>query len=86
VEALPATIRQLNETAQPAVLNDLPLLIIAAHSGPSAPSRLLEGLQSISQLSRRGRIVSVAGSHFVHFENPEVVVRSIEEAIGEPND
>lgn len=85
VDALAGTVKLVNELSNPGSFQDLPLLIISAHKGRPHPPSLAEGLQNLSRLSSRGRIVSVESSHFVHFDEPEFVAKYIEEIIGIPH-
>lgn len=62
---------------------DLPLLVIAARSKSAPSPRLAEALEELSRLSSRGRVVFIPGSHFLHFDSPEVLVKYIEEACKE---
>lgn len=80
VGALPATITRVNELSTPGALQDIPFFVVAAQSGTEQPARLAQALQELAKLSSRGRVISVASSHFVHFDTPETLVNYIKEA------
>lgn len=79
--ALPDIVRQMNLAARPHAWNDWPVTIIAAHRGPAPDPALSTALADLSQLSSRGKVVTVSGSHFVHFEHPETVAEAVLEII-----
>jgi hypothetical protein len=77
--ALPEIIRQMNEAARPQAWGDWPVTIVAAYRGAAPEPALLAGLEELAQLSSRGKVVTVQGSHFVHFEHPDTVADAIME-------
>jgi pimeloyl-ACP methyl ester carboxylesterase len=77
--ALPETIREVNRAATPNAWGGWPVRIIAAYAGSAPKDILVQPLDRLVQLSSRGRLITVQGSHFVHFENPEVVVEAVKE-------
>jgi pimeloyl-ACP methyl ester carboxylesterase len=86
VEALPETIRQVNESALPQAWKDWPVCILSAQRGAGPTPALTAALDRLAQLSTKGRVVSVKGTHFVHFEHPDLVVKTIEDVIQELRD
>lgn len=83
VEALPDTIHQLQQRSGPGALRDLPVLVIAARSKSAPGAGLVERLEELSRLSSRGRVVFIPGSHFLHFEAPELLANYIEDVCEE---
>jgi pimeloyl-ACP methyl ester carboxylesterase len=81
IAAIQDSIRQVNETARPNAWRDMPVTILAAYKGSALPKTLAQALQSLAQLSTKGRVVSVPGSHFLQLEQPDLVVQTIFEVI-----
>jgi pimeloyl-ACP methyl ester carboxylesterase len=77
ISAIQKSIRLVNETANPNAWRDLPVLILAAYKGEALPEPLAKALACLAQQSMNGRVVSVKGSHFLHLEQPDLVVQSI---------
>jgi hypothetical protein len=77
ISAIQESLRLVNETVKPNAWRDLPVIIVAAYKGEALPAPLANALQSLAQQSTNGRVVSVKGSHFLHFEQPDLVVHSI---------
>jgi pimeloyl-ACP methyl ester carboxylesterase len=79
VDALPESIRLVNQTVGPGAWDPWPVTIIAAYRGDSPSERQTRPLKELASLSTRGKLVAVKSSHFVHFEHPEAVIQAIEE-------
>jgi pimeloyl-ACP methyl ester carboxylesterase len=77
ISAIQESIRLVNETTKPNAWGDLPVVILAAHKGEALPEPLAKALESLARQSTNGRVVSIKGSHFLHFEQPDLVVQSI---------
>ena len=75
--ALPEIIRQMNLAAQPRAWGNWLVTIIGAYRGTAPEPALLAGLEELAGLSSRGKVVTVQGSHFVHFEHPDTVAGAI---------
>jgi pimeloyl-ACP methyl ester carboxylesterase len=76
-QALPEIIREMNLAAHAQAWRDWPVTIIAAHRGSAPPPELAGALEDLARLSLRGKVVTVAGSHAVHFEHPQLVAETI---------
>jgi pimeloyl-ACP methyl ester carboxylesterase len=83
IEALPETIQSMNQSVVPGAWRDWPAVIIAADKGKAASPEVCRRLEALAQLSTQGRIEHVAGSHFVHFEHPDVVIAAIRQVTDE---
>jgi pimeloyl-ACP methyl ester carboxylesterase len=81
IEALPETIRALNGSSDPGAWRNWPVVIISANKGNQPDPEVSRRLEALARLSTNGRIQRVEGSHFFHFEHPEVVVQAIREMI-----
>ena len=81
IAAIEESIRLVNETAKPNAWGNLPVRIVAAYKGDSLPQTLSRALDSLAQQSTNGRVVSVKGSHFLHFEQPDLVAQTILEIV-----
>ena len=69
-----------SEIAATGSLGDLPLVVLTAASQPPA---VREEHARIARLSSRGRHVVVgAGGHWIHLDQPEVVVRATRDVVG----
>lgn len=77
IEALPETIQALNNSSVPGAWRNWPVVIISANKGKQVDPEVSRRLEALAQLSTNGRIQRVEGTHFVHFEHPEVVVEAI---------
>jgi pimeloyl-ACP methyl ester carboxylesterase len=77
ISAIQESIRLVNETTKPDAWGDLPVVVLAAYKGEALPEPLAKALESLAHQSTNGRVVSMKGSHFLHFEQPELVVQSI---------
>ena len=77
IAAIHESIRLVNETLRPNAWRGIPLVILAAYRGNALPATLSQELQSLAEHSTNGRVVPVKGSHFLHFEQPELVAQTI---------
>ena len=77
IDALPETIQAMNHSRNPGAWRDWPAVIISATKGREPSSELRRGLEALAGLSTKGRVQRVEGSHFVHFEHPDLVVETI---------
>jgi alpha-beta hydrolase superfamily lysophospholipase len=67
----------VNETVKPNAWRDLPVTILAAYKGNALPETLAQALHSLAAQSTNGRVVSVKGSHFLHFEQPDLMAQTM---------
>lgn len=81
IEALPETIRALNQSNVPGAWRDWPVVVIAAKKGKEPSQEVCRRVEAMARLSTNERVQWVDGSHFVHFEHPEVVVAAIRQII-----
>lgn len=81
IEALPETIQALNQSNGPGAWRDWPVVVIAANKGKQPSPEVRRRLEALARLSTNGMVQWVDGSHFVHFEHPEVVVAAIRQVI-----
>jgi pimeloyl-ACP methyl ester carboxylesterase len=79
--ALPAIVQHMNQAARPHAWNDWPVTIIAAQQGAEPKPELTAALAGLAQLSSRGKVVTVRGSHSVQFEHPEKIAEAILEVV-----
>lgn len=77
IRALPETIQALNRSNAPGAWRDWPAVIISADKGKEPSPEVRRRLEALGRQSSNGRVLQVKGSHFVHFEHPEVVVTAI---------
>jgi pimeloyl-ACP methyl ester carboxylesterase len=77
IAAIEESIRLVNESAAPGAWRDMPVIILAAYKGKALSEPLAQALHSLAALSTRGRVVSVRGSHFLHFEQSKLVLQTI---------
>jgi hypothetical protein len=80
-QALPETIRYVNQSASEGAWGDWPVVILAANRAGHFDNKLLPALNDLAQLSTNGRVVTVESSHFIHFEHPQTVVSAIESVV-----
>ena len=83
IDGLPETIRMLDEASYPGAWRDWPVVIISAYKGSKPECAKLAPIRSLAELSTRGRILQVKSSHFVHFDQADLVVRCIQEVVDE---
>lgn len=81
IEALPETIRALNQSNVPGAWRDWPVVVIAAKKGKEPSQDVCRRVEAMARLSTNEKVQWVDGSHFVHFEHPEVVVAAIRQII-----
>ena len=81
ISALPETIRQMNELSVPGALGSMPVCVVAARPASGAPAALVEGQEAIAALSTRGRVITAEGSHFIHYDHPELIVSAVENVL-----
>lgn len=81
IEALPETIRALNQSNVPGAWRDWPVVVIAAKKGKEPSQEVCRRVEAMARLSTNEKVQWVDGSHFVHFEHPEVVVAAIRQII-----
>lgn len=77
IDALPETIQVMNQSNIPGSWQDWPVVIVSANKGKEPPSELKRELETLAGLSTNGKVEFVEGSHFVHFDHPELVVETI---------
>jgi pimeloyl-ACP methyl ester carboxylesterase len=83
IDGLPETIRLLKESQYPGAWRDWPVVVISAYKDRMPEDSKLAPLNSLAALSSSGKVVQVKSSHFVHFDQPELVVKCIQEVVGE---
>lgn len=81
IAALPETIQQMNQLSVPGALGSIPVCVVAARPASGAPAALVQGQEAIAALSTRGWIVTAEGSHFIHYDHPELIVRAVQDAL-----
>jgi pimeloyl-ACP methyl ester carboxylesterase len=77
IEALPETICFLERSVFPGAWRDWPIVIISAYREATPQIEAGDPLESLARLSTKGEVLRVKGTHFVHFEHPEMVVETI---------
>jgi pimeloyl-ACP methyl ester carboxylesterase len=83
INGLPETVRLLNQSLYAGAWRDWPVTVISAIRGRKPNPALSAAMQNLAQHSSNGRLVQVESSHFVHFEQPDLVVSCIRELVGE---
>jgi len=83
INGLPETVRLLNQSVFAGAWRDWPVIILSATRGRKPNPALSDALQNMAQLSSNGRLVQVESSHFVHFEQPELIVNYIQQLVDE---
>ena len=81
ITAITESIRLVNETAKPNAWGDVSVVILAAYKGEALSESLSQKLHSLAGQSTNGRVVSIKGSHFLHFEHPDLVAQTILEVV-----
>jgi pimeloyl-ACP methyl ester carboxylesterase len=81
IDALPAAISEMNQRAQPGALGHIPVRVVVAEPTVNAKAGLMAGWQRILALSDRAELVMGHGSHFLHYDQPELIVECIEGAV-----
>lgn len=65
IEALPTTIRLVNQSAFPGAWRDWPVVVVWAHGGNPRFAEVIEQQGQLAEFSTRGKQIVVEGSHFV---------------------
>ena len=83
INGLPETVRLLNQSVYAGAWRDWPVTVILATRGRKPVPALNDALQNLVQLSSKGRLLQVESSHFVPFEQPDLVVSCIQQIVDE---
>lgn len=83
IDGLPETIRHLGNAKHAGAWRDWPVVVISAYQRAPRKEAEITPLRSLANLSSRGEILQVKSSHFVHFDQPGIVVRCIISIVNE---